>query len=88
MAICPECGSIKPFFARRCHACNEEIGFWRQTIAMYVFYSTVFIGLWFVVASVASMSFQWGILWFYLMWVGIPLLIIWFLIFVWMLIFS
>ncbi len=78
MAICPECGSSKPFFARRCHACNEEIGFWRQTIAMYVFYSTVFIGLWFVVASAASMSFQWGILLFYVMWVAVPLLIIWF----------
>lgn len=88
MAICPECGSIKPFFARRCHACNEEIGFFRQTFAMYVFYSTVFIGLWFVVASAAAMSFQWGILWIYFLWIVIPIIVIWCLGVIWFSIFS
>ena len=37
MAICPECFSEKPWMAPRCHACNEDIGFIRQSFAMIVY---------------------------------------------------
>ena len=38
MAICPECQTLdKNFFAYRCHACNQEIGFFRQLLWQTVF---------------------------------------------------
>ena len=44
MAICPECFTKdKSFFAGRCHACNSEIGFFRQVIAQLI-YVTVALG--------------------------------------------
>lgn len=82
MAICPECLSTKPFFARRCHACNEEIGFWRQTFAMYVYFGTVLLWFWFVVSSFISMSLQWQILGIWLSWILIPLVILFVIFFI------
>ena len=46
-AYCPECFSEKPFFAPRCHACNEYIGFWYQLLTMYALWGTIFFGAWF-----------------------------------------
>ena len=82
MAICPECNTTdKPFFARRCHSCNQEIGFWRQTFAMYLFYGTVFIGFWFIVHSLFTATIQWWILGIFAAYVAIPLAIIWLIVF-------
>ena len=74
MAICPECLQSKPFFARRCHSCNEEIGFLRQTFAMYVYYCTLIFSLWFFIALFTGGAL--GMLWLWFIWVFAPLLIL------------
>ena len=44
MAICPECFTMdKSFFAPRCHACNQRIGFLHQVIEQLL-YVTVALG--------------------------------------------
>lgn len=88
MAICPECLSTKPFFARRCSECNEEIGFGRQCVAMYIHYSTIIFGFWFVAESFFSMSFAWYVLWYWFLAVAIPTFILWVILFLYFLIFG
>ena len=82
MAICPECLETKPFFARRCHSCNEGIGFMRQTVAMYIYYTTVIFGFWFAMESILTFSFSGYILWFWFLSVAIPAVILWLLLFI------
>ena len=44
MAMCPECWNEKPYFAPRCTSCNEEIGFFIQTV-FTVMYGVFTVGL-------------------------------------------
>ena len=45
MAICPECQTLdKNFFAYRCHACNQEIGFLRQLAWQTAYVTFVLVG--------------------------------------------
>lgn len=88
MAICPECLEQKPFFARRCHSCNEEIGFMRQTVAMYIHYTTVIFGFWFAMESILTVSFAGYVLWLWFLFTAIPALILFAIIFLWFLIFD
>lgn len=81
MAICPECLSQKPFFARRCSECNEEIGIMRQAVAMYIYYSTAIFGFWFFVESLVNVSFSFYVIWYWFLSVAIPTIILWILLF-------
>ena len=81
MALCPECLEQKPFFARRCHNCNEEIGFARQTVTMYIYYTTVIFSFWFAAESILTVSFAGYVLWYWFLSVAIPTAILWVLLF-------
>ena len=48
MAMCPECWNEKPYFAPRCTSCNQEIGFFLQTVFM-VMYGAITAGLFFII---------------------------------------
>lgn len=88
MAICPECLEHKPWFARRCHACNEEIGFWRQTFMMYLYYTTVVCWGLFAFVSFFKMSFQWQYLGYWLLWILIPFVLLFFIFWIWSLLWD
>jgi uncharacterized protein (DUF983 family) len=88
MAICPECLDPKPFFARRCSSCNEEIGFMRQTVAMYIYFSTTIFGFWFAAESILTLSFAGYVLWIWFLFVAIPAFILWLILFLYFLIFD
>jgi len=47
MAICINCHTTdKGFFAPRCHACNEECGFWLQVLSSLVYNTSFLLGMW------------------------------------------
>ena len=47
MAICINCHTMdKSFFAPRCHACNEESGFFEQIWASLIYNVTILFGCW------------------------------------------
>ena len=50
MSICTRCHSTKPFFAPRCHQCNEYTSLWERTWGNLFFY-TVAISIWFIGAA-------------------------------------
>lgn len=84
MAFCPECFSEKPFWANRCHACNEYIGFVYQSFGMWIYYGTVFFGVWFFWGGAINWFdqtknyiFNWNVLVYFLVWVLIPFLVVW-----------
>ena len=60
MAICPECFvKDKEFWAPRCHACNQPIGFWQQCFSSWIYGTTTLLLFVFVVWSFLTMTWQW-----------------------------
>jgi len=86
MATCPECFERKPFWARRCHSCNEEIGFLRQLYTQWVILTVTFGSMWVFYAAFAGGV--WHALFWSLVWVLGPLIIAFPFIFIYFLKFA
>jgi hypothetical protein len=86
MATCPECFTKKPFWSRRCHSCNEFIGFWRQLFAQWVILVTTIGGMWMIYAAFAG-GFLQALLWT-LVFLLVPFAIAWVVMIIWFSLFG